>query len=330
MRGFDENQKSLYIGSLSEPIAVQVTPRQVNIVNRFTGTLLSEWRAPGYQLNSTSNLFSLAITVGAYICVLQNRDTIYLHSCETPSVGTTNNRLRKICLELEHTKELSDEINCWDSLTLPKPIKLSTNVKINPNQSQNDDVNMVDAKNSPNHDDSMVDIWEDICMEASMGAPSIPVEMEEQENENLSDLEIEGFIIAYLRKSHSIVLYSAPTLSTLITYSLGSNIPSCFSVVLFSNDLNNFNNIRVLLGLVDGSVLGISIEINPESISFKHSSLIRTNFSHKTKPKPCRLFKLPSNFLNNNSENMNGNVANILLSTDTNQILECTTNEDFK
>ena len=319
LKGFDENENSLFIGSLSEPIVIQVTSRQVNVVNRYTGTLLSEWRG-----HNQSQSLTMAINVSGYLCVLQNQGTIYLLSCETPSVGLTNNRLRKINLELEQTKILSDQICCWDSFSIPETsfFELSNNLSV---EKTKIDINNNESDLLDNND-SMVDIWDDICMGESMGR-SIP---DLDDSSNISDnsnIKIQGLIALYLNQSNSISILSIPTLESVATYSiLNKNSKAC-SIVIFSRNNDSIENLVVIIGFTDSSLISINLIVTQTSIYFQNESETRTSFALSNSPIPCKLFKLPNNLHNDNSDTIK---TNILFSGDTNQILEFSNDKNIK
>ena len=248
----------MYLGSLSKPIAVQVTYTQANVINRYTGTLLSEWKP-----EDTSEKLTAATTVSGYLCIIQN-NIIHLLSCETPSTSNTNNRIRKISLQQENIRKFNEEILCLDTISLPKNCNLSSSV-LDPSHTQKeqppsspspsslistDSVLEKTLNNLPNidsmesvsslddsmKDESMVDIWKDICMDESLDGssmgnskhsnvsnapPPVPV-LDTKEIQSSKIIEqSEGFIVCCLKESRSVILLSVPSLQSIAIHSFG-------------------------------------------------------------------------------------------------------------
>jgi hypothetical protein len=337
-KGFREELPSLFVSSLSKPIAVQVTPMQVNVINRYTGTLLSEWHAPPMSnIPPTDSPITKALMVCEYLCIIQSNNRIFLLSCETPSTSGTNNRIRKIFLQQESSKSFSDEIRCVDSFPLPssesplesKPSKDCTSPPSEPApkpasepgpESQKEDHSSGSSK-----DDSMADIWENI-MEESVGSlvgssfpslePSLP---------SISSESIQGYLVAYMSNSHTVQLLAVPSLQTVCSVTLSETTPKACSVVMYANRKNSFKSFRVLLGLENGNVLGLSV--NTEQYKFQPESLTELHLSGNSSL-PAKLFKLSVFDSHLSSTNSLPNTqALILVSTNALYALECFDND---
>ena len=237
---------------------MQVTYTQANVINRYTGTLLSEWKP-----EDTSEKLTAATTVSGYLCIIQN-NIIHLLSCETPSTSNTNNRIRKISLQQENIRKFNEEILCLDTISLPKNCNLSSSV-LDPSHTQKeqppsspspsslistDSVLEKTLNNLPNidsmesvsslddsmKDESMVDIWKDICMDESLDGssmgnskhsnvsnapPPVPV-LDTKEIQSSKIIEqSEGFIVCCLKESRSVILLSVPSLQSIAIHSFG-------------------------------------------------------------------------------------------------------------
>merc|ERR1712063_206725 len=117
-------------------------------------------------------------------------------------------------MELEHTKNFQDSIQCWDSLPLEQSFVLQKD-----HISAQRSAKPVREQTKPGLDDedSMVDIWDDICMESD--SPNMP---ELEEPDQLVGTTVTAFLLIYLRRSSCLALLAVPTLSVLATFPVDS------------------------------------------------------------------------------------------------------------
>ena len=104
-------------------------------------------------------------------------------------------------------------------------------------------------------------------------------------------------------------------------------MPDVESLILLSNHTGNqIDTLRVLLGLNDGSILSVTINITG-GIKFLPDSVMRQHFAGHSASKSAKLFKLPSLLPTPEIGVELGVVAHVLLSSDSNLILECYQNQ---